>query len=1686
MSAPQKIHLDALHPYPGPSSFDEDHAAFFCGRDREAEELFALVELRPLTVVYGKSGLGKTSLLQAGLFPRMRKAGLVPIRVRLGFGVDEHGERHPPLADQVRRRLREAIDRDELDGAPPRDGESLWEYFHWTGFWDAEGRPVSAVLVLDQFEEVFTLGHERRRELAALMREVSDLVENRIPAAAREGGAELPPSYDKVPAKVLIALREEFLAQLDDYRQQMPSLSSGRYRLRPLGGADAMTAVLQPGREVVTEDVAGRIVRRVASAPDDAALSEIEEVEPALLALYCHELNALRDKAKLPKIDVALLQGSEQEILDKFYDRCMAGMPKEVHRLVEEQLLTPDDRRDTIAFGRAKDLGVDPRDLTTLVDRRLLRKVPLLGHEYVQIVHDKLVPTIAKRRLLRQRRDESQQLVRKIVRRLGSVATVLVGIAGVAVFVRSQAQEAAARADKIAEARKQIANAEQRAEEQAGIGWRMAADQRWDDVARQLVLGYRALEEARGLRRTFSSAIEGASPSPPELSLLSSRFEANAGELRALLGESESVERFVLSRDGLRGAALGADGRRVKLVDMESGKVVDAAEPGATGPIDDKVGDDVQMTNVFYGAVRELSLSGDGSLLFGVGDSGQVAVWDAAGSRVHGFRARLARPTFQVDRTGARVLVVDRDAGRAIVVTLKMGDDRGLTAVNLTTQPRETAPAPAPTNARNNTRRRVAEVANWRGFALAADGSRVVGLREELAERADGRRERRIQTEIALWDTSGSEAIASATLPGRVESAAVSDDGKLLATRSDERELPGVRDADRTLRVSSLGARQITARGLPAKVSADAWIAFHETSPTLLVAANKTLTLWDVAADPKPKQEVSLGARARKAALSRDGALALVWLDEEVRLYDMKLGQPRAAASIPEAERRWAAGVDVELRFAGDAARVVTAKGDGIRARALGALGKAPIDRYLWGESSAARARFSGMIPRGGVVEDVDGDGEQIAVLADGAVSLVRASGQDKLDIAPLAVRDAAIGKSLTAAAAAQDQSVRAIGLRAGHVVAVDAGGALRFGDPRFATLRRAPGDAAWGGILALSPDGVWAVTGGRDARVWVWDTDNAVRAWAADARQKQSRGSLGPEVEVTAIAIAGDGGRARAIVGDARGHVRAMRPTGDEKSGDWTSERVDAAPHERWPVRAIEIAADGRFATGSDDGTVALWDKDGKLARKIPAQTPEPVRALRFADDGRVLLAAAGRAVRAYKTTGDAAPCVLDHADAVADVTVEGTSEGSAGARAASVDASGNAIVWTVAGCTPLRTLRGMAYAGFLSAARDRVVTVRRTGRVELWAAADMSADDHGDRPSGASTWGAFLGSGTLLTGDEENAIFRWRDVGPSAEPARLAGEIGGVVAVASGGDRVVAATAEGLVRAWSGTATGDIVSDRLPLARGLSLRAAALDDGGKQLFTVEDGPDDRPRVRLSSVPGPGFKAGEPKDLPTGDGCGALASAPAGRFFAAPRMEGTPSLHALVIESSGCVRLWDKEGNLRVEGGSQEASDASGRISAAALARRRREPDDQRNDPERPDQVHLILGTSEGAVSTWEIDDRPNVKARLRRLTTERRRHTARIRAIAFHPDGRFFVTAGDDAQVWLWDATDGRPLARLGTHPAPISWLAFKPDGSEVVTGGAGGFLRAFATRTHDDDPARVTAALHAWLPELDKPGP
>src|SRR5262245_10593043 len=114
--------VDAQHPWPGLPSFGEADRDFFFGRDGEAEDLSERIELHRLTVLFGLSGLGKTSLLQAGVFPRLKQRGYLPAHVRLHL---EDESVSPD--DQVARELERASVMAGVSAIPRTATESVWE-----------------------------------------------------------------------------------------------------------------------------------------------------------------------------------------------------------------------------------------------------------------------------------------------------------------------------------------------------------------------------------------------------------------------------------------------------------------------------------------------------------------------------------------------------------------------------------------------------------------------------------------------------------------------------------------------------------------------------------------------------------------------------------------------------------------------------------------------------------------------------------------------------------------------------------------------------------------------------------------------------------------------------------------------------------------------------------------------------------------------------------------------------------------------------------------------------------------------------------------------------------------------------------------------------------------------------------------------------------------------------------------------------------------------------------------------------------------------------------------------------------------------------------------------------------------------------------------------------------------------
>lgn len=407
--------IDANHPWLGLASFTEETRGYFYGREEEVGELGRRVQRKLLTVLFGQSGLGKTSILRAGIVPRLRPEGYCPVYVRVDYSPES-----PSPSEQIKQAIFQAtaVSGQWSQPGTAEQGESLWEFLHHRDdiLKDANGKTVIPLLIFDQFEEIFTLAQADdagRKRAAGFIEDLADLVENRPPKLLEdrlEHDDTLTERFDfnRADYRILIALREDYLAHLEGVKGNMPSITQNRMRLARMTGQQALAAVMRPGGKLVTQEIAEAIVRFVAGG------SELPnaEVEPSLLSLICRELNNARIAQGRSEISADLLAGSHDTILSDFYERALADQPAAVRKVIEDELLTDSGYRENLAEERLLKAftvaGAQPdaaTTLATLVNRRLLRIEERLDVRRVELTHDVLCGVVKASRAERLERE---------------------------------------------------------------------------------------------------------------------------------------------------------------------------------------------------------------------------------------------------------------------------------------------------------------------------------------------------------------------------------------------------------------------------------------------------------------------------------------------------------------------------------------------------------------------------------------------------------------------------------------------------------------------------------------------------------------------------------------------------------------------------------------------------------------------------------------------------------------------------------------------------------------------------------------------------------------------------------------------------------------------------------------------------------------------------------------------------------------------------------------------------------------------------------------------------------------------------------------------------------------------------------------------------------------------------------
>jgi hypothetical protein len=381
-------------PYVGPVPFTESDASRFCGRDAEVLDLAALIEGHALTLLYAPSGAGKTSLLNAGIVTRLRARGLhVHLPVRIGAAsstsVDAIGCGNAFTANLIA----------NLMVTGKYAVETCNSFQHYAERYRGEVTSQSStkrltIIMIDQFEELFTKFSDRWRDRDVFLRDLGGT----LAATPR--------------LRVVLAMREEYLASLEPYAELLPDALQVRFRLSLLRESAALQAIITPAAAVgvtyqeAPDDAAMALVDALRRIPDATGktIRQGEYIEPLQLQVVCRSLwGKLPDGTKIISRDYVNTLGDVNSALQTYYEETVRAAASNygveegvIRNWIEKTFILRDATRSLVpgdSIGNGHD-GVIQKVIEGLTEVQLLRAEVRGDRQWFELSHDRFVGVV--------------------------------------------------------------------------------------------------------------------------------------------------------------------------------------------------------------------------------------------------------------------------------------------------------------------------------------------------------------------------------------------------------------------------------------------------------------------------------------------------------------------------------------------------------------------------------------------------------------------------------------------------------------------------------------------------------------------------------------------------------------------------------------------------------------------------------------------------------------------------------------------------------------------------------------------------------------------------------------------------------------------------------------------------------------------------------------------------------------------------------------------------------------------------------------------------------------------------------------------------------------------------------------------------------------------------------------------
>jgi WD40 repeat protein len=341
----------------------EDRSIFF-GRDQEITDLHRKVFESKILLVYGLSGTGKSSLVNCGLASQFDELDWLPVHIRFG--------------NNIIKSLNEAINKQAVK--PLRNDQNVTEKIH--SIYLDHFKPV--YLIFDQFEELFVFGsHEERANLVKLIKEVVE---------------------SELHCRVIFIIREEFLAGLSEFEEEIPGIFSNRFRVEKMKRASALQAIEGPCKvnDIETEQgFTEELVSKLCPSGYEIELTYLQIYLDRIFNITAAE-NRTGDSLIFSK-EVLAKAGTVSDLLGQFLDEQIRAMEDPDIGMsilksfvsvqgIRKRMTEADILDSSFAFGIVITEAVLLKYLARFVDLRILRERDESGH--FELIHDSLAAKI--------------------------------------------------------------------------------------------------------------------------------------------------------------------------------------------------------------------------------------------------------------------------------------------------------------------------------------------------------------------------------------------------------------------------------------------------------------------------------------------------------------------------------------------------------------------------------------------------------------------------------------------------------------------------------------------------------------------------------------------------------------------------------------------------------------------------------------------------------------------------------------------------------------------------------------------------------------------------------------------------------------------------------------------------------------------------------------------------------------------------------------------------------------------------------------------------------------------------------------------------------------------------------------------------------------------------------------------